>query len=412
MEMMRTPATLVTLVALFVAGAAGALPAWGEENVSAAGLATGGKVPRPRPITPPTPEAIEDSILRGIDFLIHRQNRDGSWGSARNTKQLNITTPVPGGHHGLRAAVTSLCVAAIIESGDQREATQETLRRAEAWMIEEVPRVRRGSTGVIYNVWAHAYSIEALILMHDRLPDDKERQEQMKELIRGQVDRLRRYSYLMGGWGYYEIQYGMQRPAGRSNSFTTATCLIALKKAMDLGIEVPEKIIKPAVREVKRQRRPDFGYLYSSGFVTRTGHEINQPGGSLARSQVCNLAMRMYGDEKVTDQVMIDWLDRLIVRNGWLSISRKRPIPHESWYRVAGYFFYYGHYYAAGCIAELPAEEQPRLKGHLADIIIKLQESTGCWWDYPLYDYHQQYGTALAIRTLVGCRPDAAEATE
>jgi len=381
------------------------------ETTSAVGRATGGKIPRPKPITPPTAEAIDKSIDHGIDFLIKRQNKDGSWGSARNTKELNINTPVPGGHQGLRAAVTSLCVAALLESGDDRETTQKALTLAEEWMIENVPKVRRGSTGVIYNNWAHAYAIEAFVLMHNRRPDDKDWQEKMKRLIVGQIDRLARYNYIQGGWGYYELQYHMQRPAGVSNSFTTSTCLIALKKAQEIGVEVPEKMISTAVREVKRQRRPDFGYLYSGGFVSRKGHPVNQPGGSLARSQVCNLAMRMFGDETVTDQVMIDWLDRLFARNGWLSVARKRPIPHESYYKVAGYFYYYGHYYAAGCIAELPAEEQPRLKGHLADIIIKLQESTGCWWDYPLYDYHQQYGTALAVRTLVGCRAAKDEST-
>ena len=407
-KMPRLLAATALLMTLLVGGAyvGGAYVggAYAGETTSAVGRATGGKVPRPKPITPPTAEALEASITRGIDFLIKRQNKNGSWGSARNTKELNINTPVPGGHQGLRAAVTSLCVGALIVSNDDREVVQETLRRAEAWMITDIPKVRRGSTGVIYNNWAHAYAIEALVLMHDRLPKDKPRQELMKKLIVGQIDRLTRYSYLQGGWGYYDYQYNMQRPAGRSNSFTTATCMIALRKAEDIGVDVPEKIIKPAFRELKRQRRPDFGYLYSSGFVTRKGHPVNQPGGSLARSQVCNLAARTYGDETVTDQVMIDWLDRLIARNGWLSMGRKRPVPHESYYKVAGYFYYYGHYYAAGCIATLPADEQPRLKGHLADIIMKLQESTGCWWDYPLYDYHQQYGTALAIQTLVGCR--------
>ena len=71
---------------------------------------------------------------------------------------------------------------------------------------------------------------------------------------------------------------------------------------------------------------------------------INLPGGSLGRSQACNIALRMWGDKKITDKVMDTWLDRLWARNGWLSIGRKRPIPHESWFRVAGYFYYYGHF--------------------------------------------------------------------
>ena len=75
-------------------------------------------------------------------------------------------------------------------------------------------------------------------------------------------------------------------------------------------------------------------------------HLINRPGGSLGRSQACNLALRLYGDKRITDDVLKTWLNRLFARNGWLSIGRKRPIPHESYFFVAGYFYYYGHWYA------------------------------------------------------------------
>ena len=49
----------------------------------------------------------------------------------------------------------------------------------------------------------------------------------------------------------------------------------------------------------------------------------------------------------VTDAVLTAWLDRLFARNLWLDIGRKRPIPHESWYQISGYFYLYGHAYAA-----------------------------------------------------------------
>ena len=88
----------------------------------------------------------------------------------------------------------------------------------------------------------------------------------------------------------------------------------------------------------------------------------------------------------------------------WLDIGRKRPVPHESWFAVAGYFYYYGHYYASLCIEELPPEERSKHKDQLATIMFRHQESDGCWWDYPFYDYHQQYGTAFAIMTLARCR--------
>ena len=89
---------------------------------------------------------------------------------------------------------------------------------------------------------------------------------------------------------------------------------------------------------------------------------------------------------------------------GWLSMGRKRPIPHESWFQVAGYFYYFGHYYAALCVENLGDERAGKYKGQLADILLKLQEKDGSWWDFPLYNYHQQYGTAFALMTLARCR--------
>ena len=133
-------------------------------------------------------------------------------------------------------------------------------------------------------------------------------------------------------------------------------------------------------------------------------YSINRPGGSLGRSQSCNIALRLWGDERITDQVLKTWLDRLFARNNWLGMGRKRPIPHESWFAVAGFFFYFGHYYASRCIEQLSENEQPFYQDHLAAGLMRLQEKDGFWWDYPFYDYHQQYGTAFALMSLQRCQ--------
>jgi len=92
-------------------------------------------------------------------------------------------------------------------------------------------------------------------------------------------------------------------------------------------------------------------------------------------------------------------------RNGWLDMARKRPIPHESWFAVAGYFFYYGHLYASLCIEKLPINQQADYQSKLSQILIPLQEKDGSWWDFPFYNYHQQYGTAMALISLKRCLP-------
>jgi hypothetical protein len=165
-------------------------------------------------------------------------------------------------------------------------------------------------------------------------------------------------------------------------------------------------LVKRAVASINRQQKPDFSYLYGEYMKYQPMNGINRPGGSLGRSQACNLALRLWDDKRITDDVLKAWLDRLFARNGWLSIGRKRPIPHESWFGVAGYFYYFGHYYAALCIEQLPAEERHDFQAHLATILMKLQEKDGSWWDYPLYNYHQQYGTAYVLMSLRRCQQE------
>jgi hypothetical protein len=353
---------------------------------------------------PPTAEQLEDAIGRGVEFLLERQNSNGSWGSIGGHRPFEVYAPVPGAHHAFRAAVTSMCVAALLESGVAEAPVQQAIERAEQWMFQELPRLRRATPDVFYNTWGHAYAIQALVRLLDFRSDDDRRQQRIRELIEQQIDMLGRYEVVDGGWAYYDFVARTQRPSGSSISFVTATVLIALDEARAVGIELPERLIDRATASIRRQRNPDFSYLYGEYLKHRPLLDVNRPAGSLGRSQACNLAMRRWGDERVTDEVIRVWLDRLFARNGWLDIGRKRPIPHESWFQVAGYFFYYGHYYAAGCIQLLPETERVPYQDRLAALLIGLQEKDGSWWDFPLYDYHQQYGTAFALMTLHRCR--------
>ncbi len=271
--------------------------------------------------------------------------------------------------------------------------------------MENLPKVRRNSEDALYNNWTHAYSIDAMVHLLHRHAKDQERCKRLRALIRQQIDMLRRYECLAGGWAYYDdFDFQTQRPNGSTISFVTATVLIVFDEARKEGIAIPQKLVDRGFASILRQRKPDFSYDYGEYLKYVPMLPINRPGGSLGRSQACNLAMRLWGDKKVTDEVMETWLDRLFAREMWLDLGRKRPIPHESWFQVAAYFFYYGHYYAARCIEILPPSERPQRQDHLAQIILHLQQPDGTWWDFPFYNYHQAYGTAFALMTLERCK--------
>ena len=334
---------------------------------------------------PPAKGAIESSIRKGIDFLVSDQNKNGSWGSARNTKGLNIYAPVPGAHDAFRAAITAMCVTALIETDAAKSdiSAKESLAKGEKWLLENLGSIRRANHDAIYNVWGHAYGISALVAMYKKEVSDNSRKLKIEDAIKHQIKMLQKYESVDGGWGYYDFRYQTKQPSSSSISFTNSTALVALKAAQEIGINVPERLTKRAFDATKRQQKPDFSYAYGEYLKMRPMRGINLPGGSLGRSQACNIALRMWGDKKITDKVMDTWLDRLWARNGWLSIGRKRPIPHESWFGVAGYFYYYGHFYAALCIESLEDKKNANYhKGQLAAVILPLQEKEGSWWDY------------------------------
>jgi len=365
-------------------------------------LATTG--PTPHPVEAPTAEKLEQSIDLGIDFLLKTQNKNGSWGTFRTGRPNDVLAPMPGSHHAFQAATTSICVTGLIESGWEREDVREAVAKAETFLIKELPRVRRPEPAVFYNTWAHAFSIQAMSKLLAVRQGDDDACRRLREAIAQQIAMLAKYEVVDGGWAYYDFAIGTKKPAGSSISFVTGTVLIAFAAAREQGIEIPEKLVKRGMASIRRQRKPDYTYAYGEYLKYQPMRGINRHGGSLGRMQVCNLAMRRWGDETVTDKVITTALGRLFARNMWLDIGRKRPIPHEAWMGVAGYFFYYGHYYGALNFDELPLDELAPLQEQMGRIMVDRQEKDGSWWDFPLYGYHKQYGTGFALSTLARCR--------
>lgn len=367
------------------------------------------KWPKPSPPEPVSPADLETAIQRGVAWLVAHQRPEGAFGGPERTKDLNIMASPPGSHHAFQTATTALVICALIEVGGDSPEVKKALDKAEAWLFERLPKLKRASPLELYNVWGHGYSIQALVRMHGRFPGDAARKKKIEDLIRLQFEMLTHYESVDGGWGYYDMRAGAAHPSSSSTSFTNAAVLVALHEAKAIGVEPPEKLVQRAIAATVRQRKPDFTYLYGEYLKYEPMMGINRPAGSLGRSQACNVALLLWGDKKVTNDVLIEWLDRLFARNGWLDNGRKRPVPHEAPFQIAGYFYYFGHYYGAYCISQLPAADRPLYQQHMARTLMNVQEKDGSWWDYPLYDYHQPYGTAFALLSLKQCRKGSRE---
>jgi len=354
-----------------------------------------------------TKAAVESSIRRGVDYLVAKQNPDGSFGGPQRTKGLNIYAPLPGAHDAFLAGASGLALAGLVDASDPRPEVKKAIALGEKWSFDKLPQLRRADTTTTYNAWGHAYGLRAITRLYQSAADDPARQSSLKNLAQQQIELANRYEDLNGGWGYLDIYDGLhtQKPSGITTSFTSATMLLAMKEAeKTMGVKLDPKIITSTLASIRLQQFPDFTYAYSHGHHLAPQGEINRRNGSLARSQACNAALRAFDDPKMTAEVLSTWGDNFIEFEPWLDHGRKKPVPHESTFKISGYFYFYGVYYFTESAKHLPIEKQRDLAKKLARIILTRQEKDGSWWDYPLYDYHQPYGTGYCLMALKWCR--------
>jgi hypothetical protein len=215
-------------------------------------------------------------------------------------------------------------------------------------------------------------------------------------LLRGLV----RYQSPNGGWGYYAMGPSAWRPSW-GTSFTTAAAVHAMLDAKEAGLPVDEKVLRAAVRAVRRCRLPSGSYTYSVMAVPRWNgaEDINAIQGSLSRMQCCNLALRRAG-EPMADAELERGIALFFEHHKFLDAGLRKPIPHEAYYFVAAYFYLFGHYYAAEVIERFPRADRAALWPKLQREVLKTQESDGGFWDFWIASFTKPYGTAFGVMAL------------
>ena len=351
--------------------------------------------------TPKSQAALERAIQRGVDFFVKTQKKDGSWGSPA-TNLHDIFAPIPGSQRAFQVASAGLAVSALVEVGGDAPEVTKAIERGAAFLLKR-HAVRRIRTNTLYNTWSLAYALEAFARLLEREKDEARRAPLLKA-ARSCVSYLDRFEFVEGGWGYYNFSAKTKDPGPGATSFTTATVLIAMKMAADQGVEVPPRLVRRGIKVIRACERPNNAFTYAFGsryWASIVG--INEVKGSLARTPVCLLAMRDWGEE-IAQARFVKGLDDLEKHGHFLRIARKYPIPHETWYQNSGYFCFYGYYYAALCFDLLPADKRRLHQANIARHLVPLQEEDGSWWDYQLFNYHKVYGTGYVLLALGRCR--------
>ncbi len=353
--------------------------------------------------TRPAPKAIDkvDAHVRAAAaWLVKAQNSDGSWGSHHSPRPIEVLCNVPGSHAAFQVATTSLCVMALADAPPRTVDGQEVARQRGLDFLLGHFDVKRASGLEHYNVWSFGYTLQCFGEALAANPEDP-RAAKMRAACDRLVEKLGQYQTLDGGWGYLSLDsVPTFQPSDTSMSFTTATILVGVQRAREIGTKIPEKLVSRAVEEIERCKLPDGAFLYGDYLQYRPRHGVNQVKGSACRTPGCQYALELLG-HPVGQAALVKGLEDLLFKHaGFQRVALRRPIPHESWYAISGYFYLFGHAYAAYVLEGLPIEQQRRFWPTLVEALMHCREPDGSFWDYPLYSYHKPYGTAFALIAL------------
>ena len=341
----------------------------------------------------------DDVIRTSVEWLVENQRPSGAWGSHHSPRPIEVLADVPGSHHAFRYAVTALCVMALADSPYQTEESRAALERGVAYLLEDYD-VKRPTDMEHYSVWAFGYGLQALaerLLAEPHHP----RAADMREVCRHMIQKLESYQALDGGWGYLSLDDPATHPPSfTSMSFTTATILVGIERAQRAGIESPEKMVDRAIRSVVRCETPTGSFTYGELWRRGPARGINQIKGAACRTPLSYEVMALFDRDPGVDKRRRALRDLLIDHSRFQIASLRRPIPHESHYQISGYFYLYGHAYAAYLMERMPLEDQRRFAGPLEQAVLVCRQPDGSFWDYPLYSYHKPYGTAFALIAL------------
>jgi squalene cyclase len=296
-------------------------------------------------ITPAT----EQSIDRGLKWLVACQHRDGSFG----------TGPLRG-----NVAVCALAGMAMVSNGSTpgRGPFGEPLNRCIDYLVANAqpsgfiagPDTSRGP------MYGHGFATMFLAECYGMSP-----RKELREKLASAVKIIVNSQNKDGGWRY--------QPVRADADISVTVCqIMALRAARNAGLFVPNPTIDRAIDYVKRSQNADGGFMYMI-----QGGESAQPRSAAAVAALYSAGI--YKGPEITKG--LDYLMQFVPKGG---VAR-----HESYY-------FYGQYYAAQAFWQAGGQRWTRWYPAVRDDLISRQHDDGSWLD-PIGN---ECATAMALVVL------------
>jgi hypothetical protein len=329
-------------------------------------------------------------LQKAVAELVAIQEENGAW-PYEGVYRVNREIPA-----AYRVGGTAIVAGALLYAAPDDEKARRAVERGLSYVIGQLddPLLAAGAEDAYdVRVWGHATALEFLCQIREAKRAGG-RQKELDAWIPRLVRTLQTEELEQGGWNY----------AGRARaaSFVTAPVAQALLFPRGQNVEVSRELLGRARRVLEGARAQSGAFLYSGVFkegesrTTSDGLE-----GSCARSTACESTLRLLGGGSA--QAARSALEAFHAHWGELEKRRKKTGTHEGPYKIAPYYVYYGHRYAAQAIQMLPEADRAKERERLLQVILKTRDADGTWNDR-VFDRSRAYGTAMIVLALLGDR--------
>jgi hypothetical protein len=302
------------------------------------------------------------------------QRGDGVW--VDSDYDFGGTDSLPNVH----VAVTSLVGLSLLQARDrlpERAADIDAALDRAAAFVRDPKSINLIDRDEI--LWAHAYRLRFL-------SERCRRGQEALDVVNQAVRALESVQGTRGSW-YHEY----------SNSFVTATALVALAHAKQVGASVDPQVVERGLQSLLLDRYSNGAFPYSNG---RGGRDNRQAEGDIAasagRMPICELALWLW--QQSDDQRLQFAVEQSLLHHDKLQVAYKYD-NHTSTLSYGGFFFWYDMESRAEAIGYLAdaAERQLAAEKHRR-LVLGLPEVDGCFVDS--HELGRCYGTAMGLLSL------------
>jgi hypothetical protein len=324
-------------------------------------------------------------IRKAVAELVKIQEEGGQW-PYEGVYRVNREIPI-----GYRVGGTAVVASTLMHAAPKDAAAKKAVAKALMFVLKGLADpLMEPSTRNAYDVrvWGHACALEFLCQIRAAKAAG-DHAKQVDEWIVKLIKTLAIEEIPGGGWNYAN----RRAPA----SFVTAPVAQTLLWARAQGEKVPDELLQGAQKVLEAARTPQGAFAYSGS--ARGGQTFDGLPGSCARSAACETTLVLLGGgsakavEAAVGAFFKHWEE--------LEKRRKKTGTHQGPYRIAPYYFYYGHRYAAQAIALLPEKDRQAERDRLLQVILKTRDADGTWNDR-VFARTRNYGTSMVVLGLLG----------